>query len=72
MLRQEILKLYRDIHRTIRKVPDESSRNELRSWARNDFRANKDQTDEEAIKSLVQIAHRSLKELKTSLSLSGS
>lgn len=71
MLRQEILRLYRDIHRTIRKVPDASSQRELREWARHDFRANKNQTDEEAIKSLMQIANRSLKELKTSLQLSG-
>lgn len=70
MLRQEVIKLYRDIHRTINKVPDEASKYELRQWARNDFKNNKHQTDENAIKSLIQIANRSLKELKTSLDLS--
>ncbi|XP_055531584.1 LYR motif-containing protein 2 [Wyeomyia smithii] len=72
MLRQEVLKLYRTIFRTIRLVPDASSRQELREWARSDFRANKHQTEEIAIKMLIQHGNRSLKELQTSLDLSGS
>ncbi|XP_062715669.1 LYR motif-containing protein 2-like [Aedes albopictus] len=71
MLRQEVLKLYRTIFRTIRQVPDEASREELRQWARADFRANRHQTEELAIKMLMQTANRSLKELQTSLGLSG-
>lgn len=71
MLRQEVLKLYRTIFRTIRQVPDASSRQELREWARSDFRANRNQTEELAIKMLIQHANRSLKELQTSLELSG-
>ncbi|XP_062561900.1 LYR motif-containing protein 2 [Armigeres subalbatus] len=71
MLRQEVLKLYRTIFRTIRQVPDESSRQELRQWARADFRANMHQSEELAIKMLMQHANRSLKELQTSLGLSG-
>lgn len=71
MLRQEVLKLYRTIFRTIRHVPDQSSRHELREWARADFRANKHHTEELAIKMLMQHANRSLKELQTSLGLSG-
>ncbi|EAA00691.3 LYR motif-containing protein 2 [Anopheles arabiensis] len=72
MLRQEVLKLYRTIFRTIRQVPDASSRRELRDWARADFRNNRNQTDELAIKMLLQHGNRSLKELQTSLELSGS
>ncbi|XP_055630936.1 LYR motif-containing protein 2 [Toxorhynchites rutilus septentrionalis] len=71
MLRQEVLKLYRTILRAIRQVPDKSSQHELREWARADFRANKHQTEELAIKMLMQHATRSLKELQTSLDLSG-
>ncbi|KAG5667949.1 hypothetical protein PVAND_015909 [Polypedilum vanderplanki] len=71
MLRQEVLKLYRDLIRTINKVPDESSRNELRQWLREDFKANKNQTDEIQIKMSIQIGLRSLKELSNSLELSG-
>ncbi|XP_075166135.1 LYR motif-containing protein 2 [Haematobia irritans] len=71
MLRQEVLKLYREIFRTIKLVPDANSQNELKMWARNDFRANREQSDEMAIKMLIQYGRRSLTELQTSLSLSG-
>ena len=46
MMRQEVLKLYREIFRTIRFVPDPSGQNELKEWARQDFRNNKDQNNE--------------------------
>lgn len=72
MLRQEVLKLYRDIHRTIKKVPEEWSRRELKDWARRDFRHYKNLTDEHMIKSMLVTGQRSLSELKTSLELSGS
>ncbi|XP_073813771.1 LYR motif-containing protein 2 [Musca autumnalis] len=71
MLRQEVLKLYREIFRTIKQVPDASSQYELKSWARHDFRTNQHQTDEVAIKMLIQAGRRSLTELQTSLRLSG-
>ncbi|TDG40022.1 hypothetical protein AWZ03_013554 [Drosophila navojoa] len=71
MLRQEVLKLYREIWRTTRLVPDQHSRQELRAWARHDFQANRNQSDEVAIKMLMQSARRSLTELQTSLQLSG-
>lgn len=71
MLRQEVLKLYRDIFRCIRQVPDESNRQELRSWARHDFRTNQKQTDDIAIKMLIQYGRKTLNELETSLNLSG-
>lgn len=71
MLRQQVLKLYRDIYRTISKVPDESSRRDLKLWLRTDFRSNKSMTEEIAIKMAMQVGLRSLKELKNSLELSG-
>lgn len=71
MLRQEVLKLYRDLFRSIRKIPDESSRNDLKQWTRSDFRANMNHTDELTIKMLLQHGQRSLNELKTDLELSG-
>lgn len=71
MLRQEVLKLYRDIFRTIRKVPEELSRKELREWTRSDFRNNIHHTEEITIKMLINHGKRSLSELKTSLELSG-
>ncbi|KAH8418646.1 hypothetical protein KR222_008445, partial [Zaprionus bogoriensis] len=71
MLRQEVLKLYREIWRTTRLVPDKHSQRELRDWARHDFQLNRGQSDEVAIKMLLQSGRRSLTELKTSLELSG-
>lgn len=71
MLRQEVLKLYRDILRSIRHIPDASGRNDLKQWARSDFRANMHHTDELSIKMLLQHGQRSLNELKTNLELSG-
>lgn len=71
MLRQEVLKLYRDIYRTIRLIPEEASRKDLRTWLREDFKKNKNQTDEITIKMSMQVGYRSLKELKNSLELSG-
>lgn len=71
MLRQDVLKLYRDIYRTISKVPDENNKKELRLWLREDFKSNKGLTDEIAIKMAIQVGLRSLKELQTSLELSG-
>lgn len=71
MLRQEVLKLYREIFRTIRRVPDKASQSDLKEWARSDFRNNMHHSEELAIKMLMQHGRRSLTELKTSLSLSG-
>ena len=71
MLRQDVLKLYRDLLRTINKVPDENSRRELKLWLREDFRSNKGLKEEIAIKMSMQVGLRSLKELQNSLELSG-
>lgn len=70
MLRQEVLKLYRDIFRTIRKVPNKNDQEYLKDWARHDFHQNRNKTDETDIKILMQHGRRSLTELKTSLNLS--
>lgn len=71
MLRQEVLKLYKDIYRTINNIPDESSRKEMKKWLSDDFRKNKDLKDEIAIKMSINVGMRSLKELQNSLELSG-
>ncbi|XP_041980048.1 LYR motif-containing protein 2 [Aricia agestis] len=72
MIRQEVLKLYREIFRTIRKVPDKTTQQELKEWARSDFKNNKHNTDEHAIKSMLHIGKKSLKDLQKSLALSES
>ncbi|XP_046977862.1 LYR motif-containing protein 2 [Vanessa cardui] len=72
LLRQEVLKLYRDIFRTIRKVADENTRLELKEWARSDFKNNKHHSDETTIKSMLYYGRKSLKDLQKSLALSDS
>lgn len=71
ILRQEVLKLYRTLYRTINKIPDESSKKDLKSWLRDDFEKNRNKSEEIDIKMLIQHGNRSLTELKTSLELSG-
>lgn len=70
LLRAEVIKLYKEILRAIREVPDERNRQELRDWARDDFKNNKDHKDEIVIKMMLQHGQKSLRELKTSLNLS--
>lgn len=71
MLRKEVLRLYCDVLRAIREIPEESVRSDLKHWARSDFRANMHHTDELTIKMMLQYGRRSLNELKTNLELSG-
>lgn len=71
LLRQEVLKLYRTLYRTINKIPDESSKKDLKSWLRDDFEKNRNKSEEIDIKMLIHQGNRSLTELKTSLELSG-
>lgn len=44
--RQQVLQLYRKILRAIREVPAEQDRRYLKDWAREEFRRNKDATEE--------------------------
>lgn len=70
LLRQEVLKLYRDIFRTTHLITDKSTRSELEEWARSDFKNNKHHKDETDIKNLLQHGKKSLKDLRNSLALS--
>lgn len=44
--RQKVLGLYRDMLKTIRQVPDEADRKYLTDWARDEFKRNKDSTNQ--------------------------
>lgn len=67
-----MLKLYREIFRSTKHISDETTKRELRDWARADFRNNMHHTDETAIKSLLHYGNKSLKDLQHSLALSKS
>ncbi|XP_012261671.2 LYR motif-containing protein 2 [Athalia rosae] len=68
MVHQEVLKLYRNILKAIREVPNEEDKKYLRDWARSDFRTNRDVKDDFAIKSLIVHGENSLAELRKNLS----
>uniref|UniRef100_A0A8C8D336 LYR motif-containing protein 2 n=1 Tax=Oncorhynchus tshawytscha TaxID=74940 RepID=A0A8C8D336_ONCTS len=44
--RQKVLGLYRNMMRTIRQVPDEGDRKDLRYWAGDEFKRNKNATNQ--------------------------
>lgn len=69
LLKQEVKDLYRRILKTIREIPNDTHRVELKNWARSDFRSNAHHTDEMTIKMLIKYGERSLKELQTSINL---
>ncbi|KAM7367531.1 hypothetical protein PAMP_013821 [Pampus punctatissimus] len=56
--RQRVLGIYRNMLRTIRQVPAETDRKYLRDWAREEFKRNKDATDQvHTSSSSTQTAH---------------
>lgn len=70
--RQKVLGLYRDMLRTIRKVPDQADRKYLTDWARHEFKRNKNATDQDAIRMMIMQAKNHLEELQKSLALARS
>jgi hypothetical protein len=72
MLRQQVIKLYRDFFRTINMLDDKGQQVELRKLVREDFKANKevDPAQEDQIKSLMFNGEKMLRELKQSVDLS--
>ncbi|XP_071448185.1 LYR motif-containing protein 2 [Hetaerina americana] len=70
MMRKQVLGLYRSILRTIREVPGEKNKKELKDWVRADFRSNMHVIDENAVKVLLQHGKTFQEELRRSLSMS--
>ncbi|KAL6485709.1 hypothetical protein MHYP_G00051010 [Metynnis hypsauchen] len=70
--RQRVLGLYRSMLRTIRQVPDEADRKYLRDWAREEFKRNKEATNQDAIRMMITQANNHLEELRRSLALARS
>ncbi|XP_042743038.1 LYR motif-containing protein 2 [Lagopus muta] len=70
--RQQVLQLYRRILRAIRDVPAEADRRHLQEWAREEFRRNKDATEEDAIRMMITQGHMQLRELQRALKLAKS
>ncbi|XP_031466768.1 LYR motif-containing protein 2 [Phasianus colchicus] len=70
--RQQVLQLYRRILRALRDVPAEADRRHLQEWAREEFRRNKDATEEDAIRMMITQGHMQLQELQRALKLAKS
>nr|XP_015909184.1 LYR motif-containing protein 2 isoform X2 [Parasteatoda tepidariorum] len=69
LLRSKTLKLYRDILRTIKRIPNKEHQAELKSWVRRDFENNKHLTNEDAIKYNLNRGKSFYEELLSSLNL---
>lgn len=67
-----MLQLYRRILRALRDVPAEADRRHLQQWAREEFRRNKDATEEDAIRMMITQGHMQLRELQKALKLAKS
>ncbi|KAJ8008931.1 hypothetical protein DPEC_G00083540 [Dallia pectoralis] len=67
--RQKVLGLYRNMLRSIRLVPDQGDRIYLRDWARDEFKQNKNATNQDAIRMMITQANMHLDELQSSLAL---
>ncbi|XP_034435544.1 LYR motif-containing protein 2 [Hippoglossus hippoglossus] len=70
--RQKVLGIYRNMLRTIKQVPDEADRKYLRDWARDEFKRNRNATEQDAIRMMITQATNHLEELQTSLALARS
>ncbi|XP_077366941.1 LYR motif-containing protein 2 isoform X1 [Festucalex cinctus] len=69
--RQNVLGIYRNMLRTIRHVPDETDRKYLIDWAREEFKRNRNATNQDAIRMMITQANNHLEELQRSLALAG-
>lgn len=72
ILKQEVKGLYRRIFRAIKKIDDKTHQEELKEWARRDFRSNAYHTDEITIKMLIKYGERCLSQLEINLCLAKS
>ncbi|XP_061169500.1 LYR motif-containing protein 2-like [Saccostrea echinata] len=69
ILRSEVLKMYKQMLRLVRKIPDQNQRQQLQKFIRQDFELNKNIQDEEAIKMNITRGKNSMKELERTVHL---
>uniref|UniRef100_A0A8C8RRM8 LYR motif-containing protein 2 n=1 Tax=Pelusios castaneus TaxID=367368 RepID=A0A8C8RRM8_9SAUR len=70
--RQQVLQLYRRILKVIHQVPTKADQHYLKEWAREEFKRNKDATDEDAIRMMITQGNMQLQELERTLQLANS
>lgn len=64
MMRSQALSLYREALRAIKLVDNESERDYLKKWVRDDFEANRHHTDEAVVRMVMTQGRNQIKELK--------
>ncbi|XP_068698118.1 LYR motif-containing protein 2-like [Montipora capricornis] len=68
-LRRQVLRLYREILRTLREVSNDDHRKELENWARAEFKKNKEEKDEIVIKMMLSQGRLTLQEISSAINL---
>ncbi|XP_053314007.1 LYR motif-containing protein 2 [Spea bombifrons] len=71
VLRRQVLGLYRDILRAARKIPDPGDRRSAADWARQEFKRNKGETEQVAVRLLISQGQTQLQQLEKALHLAG-
>lgn len=71
MLRNQVIKQYRNFIRTAKRLPDKKQSQEIIDWVRSDYKANKGipHAEEEQIKALLYQGEKMLNELKQNVDL---
>lgn len=71
MLRNQVIKQYRNFLRTAKRLPDQKHSQEIIDWVRSDFTANKNipNSEEDQIKALLYQGEKMLNELKQNVDL---
>ncbi|XP_067882669.1 LYR motif-containing protein 2 [Heterodontus francisci] len=67
--RQNVLSLYRKILKVIYQIPNEGDKQYLKNWARQEFKQNKNATDEDTVRMMLTHGNLQLKELEKMLCL---
>ena len=62
--RQRVLELWRDVVRSTKKIPDQRTRNEMRSFARQEFERNRAVSDLTQIRYLVSTGKEQMQTMK--------
>ncbi|XP_041044300.1 LYR motif-containing protein 2 [Carcharodon carcharias] len=69
MHRQKVLSLYRQILKAIYQIPNEGDKQYLKNWARQEFKQNKNATNDDTVRMMLTHGNMQLKELEKMLRL---
>ncbi|XP_078256352.1 LYR motif-containing protein 2 [Rhinoraja longicauda] len=67
MHRKNILSLYRKILKTINQIPNDGDKQYLKNWARQEFKQNKNATNQDTIRMMLTHGNLQLRELEKML-----